>query len=90
MVQRPDMVERLLLDFSYADGQQPIFGTLFKQSFVEDKLTAERFNAFKQTEFTPYTPPNDRLSGGHQLHKESPIKNTLPEKGTNPSQKKEN
>ena len=62
-----------------ADGQQPIiFGTLFKQSFVEDKLTAERFNAFKQTEFTPYTPPNDRdLSGGHQLHKESPIKNTF-------------
>ena len=62
-----------------ADGQQPIiFGTLFKQSFVEDKLTAERFNAFKQTEFTPYTPPNDRdLSGGHQLHKESPVKNTF-------------
>ena len=62
-----------------ADGQQPIiFGTLFKQSFVEDKLTAARFNAFKQTEFTPYTPPNDRdLSGGHQLHKESPIKNTF-------------
>ena len=62
-----------------ADGQQPIiFGTLFKQSFVEDKLTVERFNAFKQTEFTPYTPPNDRdLSGGHQLHKESPIKNTF-------------
>ena len=62
-----------------ADGQQPIiFGTLFKQSFVEDKLTAARFNAFKQTEFTPYTPPNDRdLSGGHQLHKECPIKNTF-------------
>ena len=62
-----------------ADGQQPIiFGTLFKQSFVEDKLTAARFNAFKQTEFTPYTPPNDRdLSGGHQLHKESPVKNTF-------------
>ena len=62
-----------------ADGQQPIiFGTLFKQSFVEDKLTAARFNAFKQTEFTPYTPPNDRdLSGGHQLHKKSPLKNSF-------------
>ena len=44
--------------FDGEDGQQPvIFGTLFKQAFVKDELTEEKFNAFKQTEFTPYTPP---------------------------------
>ena len=42
-----------------ADAQQPvIFGTLFRQTFVKDKLKSNKFNAFKQTEFTPYTPPD--------------------------------
>ena len=40
------------------DAQQPIiFGTLFKQTFVADELTVSKFNAKKQTCFTPYTPP---------------------------------
>ena len=46
-------------------AQQPvIFGTLFKQAFVEDRLTNGQFNAFKQTEFTPYTPPQVAQSAG--------------------------
>ena len=52
--------------FDGEDGQQPVvFGTLFKQSFVKDKLTEEKFNAFKQTEFTPYT---------HQMQDEETVK----------------
>ena len=40
------------------DGQQPvIFGTLFKQPFVDDELSTAMFNAKRQTCFTPYTPP---------------------------------
>ena len=51
--------------FDGADAQQPvIFGTLFKQSFVKDRLTNGQFNAFKQTEFIPYTPPDVAQSAG--------------------------
>ena len=43
------------------DAQQPIiFGTLFKQSFIKDGLTTQKFNAKKQTCFVPYTPPEVR------------------------------
>ena len=57
--------------FDGADGQQPvIFGTLFKQAFVKDELTSEKFNAFKQTEFTPYTPPDARQKAGKDVVKE--------------------
>ena len=51
--------------FDGDDAQQPvIFGTLFKQAFVEDRLTNGQFNAFKQTDFTPYTPPQVAQSAG--------------------------
>ena len=51
--------------FDGDDAQQPvIFGTLFKQAFVEDRLTNGQFNAFKQTEFTPYTPPQVAQAAG--------------------------
>ena len=50
-----------------ADGQQPvIFGTLFRQTFVKDKLKSDKFNAFKQTEFTPYTPPDVKARVGKE------------------------
>ena len=40
------------------DAQQPIiFGTLFKQPFVADRLTNKEFKSKKQTCFIPYTPP---------------------------------
>ena len=49
------------------DAQQPvIFGTLFKQTFVPDELTSAKFNAKKQTCFTPYTPPKVRQTAGKQ------------------------
>ena len=47
-------VERSV-DFYGDDGQPVIFGTLFKQTFIEDKLTNAEFNAKKQTCFKPYT-----------------------------------
>jgi len=51
--------------FDGADAQQPvIFGTLFKQSYVEDKLTNSEFNAKKQTCFVPYTPPEVKATMG--------------------------
>ena len=57
--------------FDGEDGQQPVvFGTLFKQAFVKDKLTEEKFNAFKQTEFTPYTQPDARQKAGKDKVKE--------------------
>ena len=64
--------------FDGADGQQPvIFGTLFKQSFVRDKLTSARFNAFSQTEFTPWTPPlASQMMGPHLVQTESPASKT--------------
>ena len=57
--------------FDGADGQQPvIFGTLFKQTFIKDKLTNAEFNAKKQTCFKPYTPPAVRETAGkHKVHK---------------------
>ena len=56
--------------FDGDDGQQPvIFGTLFKQTFIEDKLTNAEFNAKKQTCFKPYTPPQVReYAGKHVTH----------------------
>ena len=49
------------------DGQQPvIFGTLFKQPFITDKLTTNEFNSKKQTCFTPYTPPAVAQTAGKQ------------------------
>ena len=51
--------------FDGEDAQQPvIFGTLFKQSYVEDKLTNSEFNAKKQTCFVPYTPPEVKATMG--------------------------
>ena len=54
--------------FDGADGQQPIvFGTLFRQSYVKDKLKRNKFNAFEQTEFTPWTPPEASQNIGPHL-----------------------
>ena len=54
--------------FDGDDGQQPvIFGTLFKQTFIEDKLTNAEFNAKKQTCFKPYTPPKARETAGKHV-----------------------
>ena len=60
--------------FDGADAQQPvIFGTLFKQPFIKDKLTTEQFNAKKQTCFVPYTPPKVRqMSGKDKAYEQSP------------------
>ena len=54
------------------DAQQPIiFGTLFKQPFVADKLTNKEFKAKKQTCFVPYTPPKVvQKSGKHRYNDE--------------------
>ena len=58
--------------FDGDDGQQPvIFGTLFKQTFIEDKLTNAEFNAKKQTCFKPYTPPQVRETAGKHVTYES-------------------
>ena len=56
------------------DAQQPIiFGTLFRQTFVEDELTTTMFNAKRQTCFTPYTPPKVVQTSGKQAqHQASP------------------
>ena len=41
-----------------ADAQQPvIFGTLFRQHFIEDEIKQADYNAKKQTCFKPWTPP---------------------------------
>ena len=53
--------------FDGVDGQQPvIFGTLFKQPFIADKITSAQFNASNQTDFKPYTPPKVRQRSGKQ------------------------
>tara|TARA_B000000609_G_scaffold132510_1_gene107344 strand:- start:255 stop:2576 length:2322 start_codon:yes stop_codon:yes gene_type:complete len=53
--------------FDGVDGQQPvIFGTLFKQPFISDKITSAQFNASNQTDFKPYTPPKVRQRSGKQ------------------------
>ncbi len=60
--------------FDGADAQQPvIFGTLFKQPFIGDKLKTKQFNAKKQTCFVPYTPPKVRqMSGKEKAYEQSP------------------
>ena len=54
------------------DAQQPIiFGTLFKQPFVADRLTNTEFKKKKQTCFIPYTPPKVvQKSGKHRYNDE--------------------
>jgi len=56
------------------DEQQPvIFGSLFKQTFIKDQLTARQFRRTKQTDFIPYTPPKVRQrSGKHRFFSQSP------------------
>jgi hypothetical protein len=63
--------------FDGKDGQQPvIFGTLFKQAFVRDRLKKGKFDAFQQTEFIPYTPPEVRQKAGKdKVFKEKNKKN---------------
>ena len=55
------------------DAQQPvIFGTLFKQPFLNDSLTTSQFKAKRQTCFQPYTPPKVvQTSGKQQQYQES-------------------
>ena len=65
------------------DGQQPvIFGTLFKQPFVDDELSTAMFNAKRQTCFTPYTPPKvKQMANKTQIFKTNPtnVKHTAGE-----------
>jgi len=60
--------------FDGEDGQQPvIFGTLFKQPFIRDGLKNSEFDAKKQIDFVPYTPPKVRQRSGKQrFFSESP------------------
>jgi len=60
--------------FDGDDAQQPvIFGTLYKQPFIDDKLKSSKFDAFKQTEFTPYTPPDvAQRAGKDKVQENSP------------------
>ena len=55
------------------DAQQPvIFGTLFKQPFLNDSLTTSQFKSKRQTCFQPYTPPKVvQTSGKQQQYQES-------------------
>ena len=61
--------------FDGEDGQQPVvFGTLFRQSFIQDEIKTSEFNDKKQTCFKPYTPPKVRQQAGkHQITKNSPV-----------------
>ena len=54
------------------DAQQPVvFGTLFKQPYIGDKLKNREFNFKKQTCFVPYTPPDAvQNSGKHRYNEE--------------------
>ncbi len=63
--------------FDGEDGQQPVvFGTLFKQSVINDRLKTFEFNSKSQTDFTPYTPPDvRRRAGKHRIHKKKKKKN---------------
>ena len=63
--------------FDGEDGQQPVvFGTLFKQSAINDRLKTFEFNSKSQTDFTPYTPPDvRRRAGKHRIHKKKKKKN---------------
>jgi len=50
------------------DGQQPvIFGTLYKQNFIEDGIKKSEFYSTGQTDFIPWTSPKVDL-GKHKAH----------------------
>ena len=50
------------------DGQQPvIFGTLYKQNFIEDGIKKSEFYSTGQTDFIPFTSPKSDL-GKHKAH----------------------
>ncbi len=50
------------------DGQQPvIFGTLYKQNFIEDGIKKSEFYSTGQTDFIPFTSPKVDL-GKHKAH----------------------
>ena len=52
------------------DGQQPvIFGTLYKQNFIEDSIKKSEFYSTGQTDFIPWTSPKADL-GKHKAHEE--------------------
>ena len=52
------------------DGQQPvIFGTLYKQNFIEDGIKKSEFYSTGQTDFIPWTSPKSDL-GKHKAHKD--------------------
>ena len=50
------------------DAQQPvIFGTLYKQNFIEDGIKKSEFYSTGQTDFIPFTSPKSDL-GKHKAH----------------------
>ena len=50
------------------DAQQPvIFGTLYKQNFIEDGIKKSEFYSTGQTDFIPWTSPKSDL-GKHKAH----------------------
>ena len=52
------------------DGQQPvIFGTLYKQNFIEDSIKKSEFYSTGQTDFVPWTSPKADL-GKHKAHED--------------------
>ena len=52
------------------DGQQPvIFGTLYKQNFIEDSIKKSEFYSTGQTDFIPWTSPKSDL-GKHKAHED--------------------
>ena len=52
------------------DGQQPvIFGTLYKQNFIEDGIKKSEFYSTGQTDFIPWTSPKSDL-GKHKAHED--------------------
>ena len=75
------------------DGQQPvIFGTLFKQPFVDDELSTAMFNAKRQTCFMPYTPPKvKQMANKTQIYKTNPtnVKHSAGEKNKTNAQEQE-
>ena len=56
-----------------SDAQQPIvFGTLFKQEYLEDQVSTGLFNKKNQVDFVPWTPPAVVQSmGPHQINEAS-------------------
>ena len=52
------------------DAQQPvIFGTLYKQNFIEDGIKKSEFYSTGQTDFIPWTSPKSDL-GKHKAHED--------------------